>query len=127
MRPDYSGPPHPARDAGIKPFGCYHTGLLVSPTRVARRYLVSGRVQGVGFRFFAEEAGRREGLRGWVRNLPDGRVEITAEGEPEAMARFEIAVRQGPRGARVDDVRVDPDMNIDPGGQITGVTGFNIR
>ena len=95
--------------------------------RVARRYVVSGRVQGVGFRFFAEEAGRREGLRGWVRNLPDGRVEITAEGDTEALTRFEIAVRQGPRGARVDEVKVDPDMNIDPADQIAGVTGFNIR
>ena len=44
--------------------------------RVARRYLVSGRVQGVGFRYFAEAAARREGLHGWVRNLPDGRVEV---------------------------------------------------
>ena len=64
---------------------------------------------------------------GWVRNLPDGRVEIAAEGETEALARFEIVVRQGPRGARVDDVKIDPDMSIDPAGQITGVTGFNIR
>ena len=47
----------------------------------ARRYLISGRVQGVGFRFFAESAAMREGLHGWVRNLPDGRVEIAAEGE----------------------------------------------
>jgi acylphosphatase len=74
--------------------------------RVARRYLVSGRVQGVGFRMFAWEAATREGLDGWVRNLPDGRVEILAEGETEAVQRFERQVRSGPRGSRVDDVAV---------------------
>jgi acylphosphatase len=72
--------------------------------RLARRILVSGRVQGVGFRFFTQAAAIREGLHGWVRNLPDGRVEISAEGEAEALDRFEHAVRHGPRGARVEDV-----------------------
>ena len=43
--------------------------------RVARRYLISGRVQGVGFRYFAKDVADREGVTGWVRNLPDGRVE----------------------------------------------------
>ena len=74
--------------------------------RVARRFVVSGRVQGVGFRFFAEAAGRREGLQGSVRNLPDGCVEAVCEGEADAVARFELAVRQGPPGARVDDVKM---------------------
>ena len=71
---------------------------------MARRFLISGRVQGVGFRFFAEAAGRREGLQGSVRNLPDGSVEAVCEGNADAVARFELAVRQGPPGARVDDV-----------------------
>jgi acylphosphatase len=75
--------------------------------RVARRYLVSGRVQGVGFRFFTEDAARREAVHGWVRNLPDGRVEIAAEGEAEAVNRFERAVRHGPPGARVDHIEVN--------------------
>jgi acylphosphatase len=75
--------------------------------RVARRYLISGRVQGVGFRYFTEAAAAREGLHGWVRNLPDGRVEIDVEGEAEAMERFERNVRHGPPGARVSDVQVD--------------------
>ena len=75
--------------------------------RVARRYFISGRVQGVGFRYFAEAAAAREGLHGWVRNLPDGRVEATAEGESEAMERFERAIRHGPPGARVERVDVD--------------------
>ena len=72
--------------------------------RVARRYLISGRVQGVGFRYFTEAAAAREGLHGWVRNLPDGRVEIDVEGEAEAMERFERNVSHGPPGARVSDV-----------------------
>ena len=72
--------------------------------RVARRYVISGRVQGVGFRFFAKAAGRREDLQGWVRNLADGRVEVVCEGDADAVERFERAIRQGPPGARVDGV-----------------------
>jgi acylphosphatase len=75
--------------------------------RVARRYVISGRVQGVGFRFFTEAAAAREGLHGWVKNLPDGRVEISAEGEAEAIERFERHVRHGPPGARVSAVQAD--------------------
>ena len=70
----------------------------------ARRFLVSGRVQGVGFRFFVAEAARREGLRGWVANLPDGRVEALVEGDEEAVQRVEHRIRQGPPGARVQNV-----------------------
>jgi acylphosphatase len=86
---------------------------------IARRYLVSGRVQGVGFRFFTEEAARREGLHGYVRNLPDGRVETMIEGDAEAVRRFERAVRTGPRGARVDDVETD---ELQPTGRAIGFT-----
>jgi acylphosphatase len=69
--------------------------------------LISGRVQGVGFRFFAEEAAAHEGLHGWVRNLPDGRVEIEIEGEIEAVQRFERHISHGPPGARVSGLHVD--------------------
>ena len=72
--------------------------------RLARRYIVSGRVQGVGFRFFVNRMASIEGLNGWVRNLPDGRVEIRAEGESESLERFERHVRQGPPASRVDEV-----------------------
>jgi acylphosphatase len=72
--------------------------------RSARRFLISGRVQGVGFRFFTEAAGRREGLEGWVRNLPDRSVEVVCEGDEIALERFERALRTGPPGARVDGV-----------------------
>ena len=74
---------------------------------VARRFLVSGHVQGVGFRFFAADAARREGLSGSVRNLDDGRVEAVAEGEAESMVRFERALRRGPSRARVEHVIVE--------------------
>jgi acylphosphatase len=56
--------------------------------RVARRFLISGRVQGVGFRYYAERVASRDGIHGWVRNLPDGRVEVFAEGEIEAVDRL---------------------------------------
>jgi acylphosphatase len=87
----------------------------------ARRYLVRGRVQGVGFRFFTEGAARLEGLHGWVANRPDGTVEILAEGDREALVRFERQLRMGPPGARVDEVHIDEDV---PTGRFTG---FSIR
>jgi acylphosphatase len=73
----------------------------------ARRYLIGGRVQGVGFRAFTEWQAAIEGLHGWVRNLPDGRVEITAEGDAEALQRFEQHLRHGPPGARVTGIDVE--------------------
>ena len=84
--------------------------------RVARRFVVSGRVQGVGFRYFTQDTARREGVTGWVRNLPDGGVEALVEGEAEAVTRVERALRTGPRGARVDRVYVDDE---DPTGSYT--------
>lgn len=89
--------------------------------RVARRYVIGGRVQGVGFRFFTEAAAAREGLHGWVQNLPDGRVEISAEGEADAIERFERHVRHGPPGARVSDVQVDDSAPTHR------ETGFSVR
>jgi acylphosphatase len=85
--------------------------------RVARNFLISGRVQGVGFRWFAQTVAEREGVHGWVRNLPDGRVEAQAEGDAEAVERFERALRHGPRGARIDEVDVDA---LTPTGRDTG-------
>ncbi|MGE3843059.1 MAG: acylphosphatase, partial [Vicinamibacterales bacterium] len=67
---------------------------------IARRYRITGRVQGVGFRFFTEAAAVREGIGGWVRNADDGAVEAFAEGDEEALLRFERAIRLGPAGAR---------------------------
>jgi acylphosphatase len=84
---------------------------------IARRFVISGRVQGVGFRRFAESAAAREGVHGWIRNLPDGRVEAQAEGDVEALERFERALRQGPPAARVETVDVDA---VAPTGRQTG-------
>ena len=75
--------------------------------RMARRFLVSGRVTGVGFRYFTRDAARREGLTGVVRNLSDGQVEAIAEGDAESLTRFEMALRRGPARARVEQVEVD--------------------
>ena len=82
---------------------------------------MSGRVQGVGFRYFALDAARRDGLHGYVTNNDDGTVEAVAEGEAEAVERFERALRRGPSRSRVERVMVDemqPEMKN---------TGFEIR
>jgi acylphosphatase len=89
--------------------------------RVARRFLISGRVQGVGFRYFTQDTARRENIHGSVRNLPDGRVEATAEGDEDAIARFEAALRHGPPGARVDDIDIEHTV---PDGRNSG---FSVR
>ena len=67
---------------------------------VARRFLISGRVQGVGFRFFVEARATTEGVHGWVRNLPDGRVEAVLEGDEDSVDRVEAALWRGPSGRR---------------------------
>ena len=74
--------------------------------RIARRFLISGRVQGVGFRYFTHDVATREGVTGHVRNLTDGRVEAFVEGDEEAVTRVERAIRMGPGGARVQSVDV---------------------
>jgi acylphosphatase len=83
--------------------------------------VVTGRVHGVGFRFFAEKAARVEGLHGWVTNLPDGRVEAVAEGERESVDRFELKMRRGPARAQIDAVAVE---DLPPSGRSTG---FSVR
>jgi acylphosphatase len=78
-----------------------------------RRYVVSGRVQGVGFRQFTAEKARGLKLAGWVRNLPDGNVEAEAEGDEQTLSAFEKALGQGPSFGRVDAVKKDdlPDSS----------------
>jgi acylphosphatase len=88
---------------------------------VARFFVVRGRVQNVGFRYFIEDAARREGLAGWVRNRPDGSVEVRAEGDREALDRFEGKVRTGPPAARIDHVTVHEDVPT------TRTDGFRVR
>jgi acylphosphatase len=75
------------------------------------RFVVSGRVQGVFFRGATQARMRELGLRGWVRNLPDGRVEAVAEGEDAALAHALEFLKRGPRGASVAGVEVaDADL-----------------
>ena len=56
---------------------------------IARRYYITGIVQGVGFRYFVKRKADLYGIAGWVRNLPDGRVEVFAQGDPEVLNEFE--------------------------------------
>ena len=65
-------------------------------------FLVKGRVQGVGFRWFVHREASELELRGWVRNTEDGDVEIVASGAPEDLSELRESLRRGPRGARVD-------------------------
>jgi acylphosphatase len=88
---------------------------------VSRRYVVRGRVQGVGFRWFTHDAAANEGLHGWVRNLADGSVEVVAEGERDSVDRMETAIRRGPPHARVEQVDIE---ELPPAHR---VTGFEIR
>jgi acylphosphatase len=76
----------------------------VEEKKHARRFLVRGRVQGVGFRWFVEREAHILGIAGWVRNTTDGRVEVLAQGTSEQLAGLSTHLRQGPRAARVDEV-----------------------
>jgi acylphosphatase len=73
---------------------------------VRRRVVVSGRVQGVGFRYAVSERARTRGVAGWVRNLPSGQVEAVFEGEERAVEGMVDFCRRGPLGASVRDVQV---------------------
>ncbi len=71
---------------------------------MVQHYLVKGRVQGVGFRWFVHREAAEIGLRGWVRNTDTGHVEIVAAGTPEQLLVLQAALRQGSRGSRVDAI-----------------------
>ncbi|RAI39428.1 acylphosphatase [Rhodoplanes roseus] len=75
---------------------------------IVRLLLVRGRVQGVGYRGWAEGEARRRDLEGWVRNRIGGAVEILVAGSPDRVEGFIAACRRGPFRARVDDLAVDP-------------------
>jgi acylphosphatase len=77
---------------------------MTNAARQAKRYVVSGRVQGVGFRYFVQRQAQALGLAGWVRNLPDGRVEAFIEGLPGQLARIETLLGEGPSMSRVESV-----------------------
>ena len=101
-------------------FSCQHLSVDSHPTfgtqtfvtinrsvgseKQARRYFVSGLVQGVGYRYFAQDAAERLHLTGYVRNLRDGRVEAYAIGTAEQLSRLRNALEKGPRGAMVHGI-----------------------
>jgi acylphosphatase len=72
----------------------------------ARRFIVRGRVQGVGFRWFVEREAHMLAIAGWVRNNHDGSVEVLAQGTRDQLAGLHSRLREGPRAARVDNVEV---------------------
>jgi acylphosphatase len=91
----------------------------------ARKFWVSGQVQGVGYRYFAVRVAREIGVQGWVRNLSDGRVEAYAAGPAHLLEDFEARLRRGPpagevRGVEVEEVTLD--KNVD-----ARIEGFDIR
>jgi acylphosphatase len=81
----------------------------------AKRLLITGRVQGVGFRFYAQRKARELGLTGWVRNRRDGSVEAVIQGAPAAVEAMIAWARRGPSSAVVADVQI-----IDAGGEYAG-------
>lgn len=87
----------------------------------ALRFVVRGRVQGVGFRWFVEREAHVLGVSGWVRNNADGSVEVLAQGTRDQLLGLRSRLRQGPRAARVDDVE-ESDV-----GPVAGLTSFRIE
>jgi len=75
------------------------------PIQEARRFVVRGRVQGVGFRWYVEREAHMLGIAGWVRNNHDGSVEVLAIGTRDQLLGLRSRLREGPRAARVDDVQ----------------------
>jgi acylphosphatase len=91
----------------------------------ARKFWISGQVQGVGYRYFAVRAARELGLKGWVRNLSDGRVEAYAAGPAHLLEDFEARLRKGPMSGEVRGVQVE-DVT-DGAGVDARIGGFDIR
>jgi len=87
----------------------------------AKRYIVRGRVQGVGFRWFVEREAHVLGIAGWVRNNHDGSVEILAQGTRDQLSGLHSRLREGPRAARVDAVEVSEDRPT------AGLSSFRIE
>lgn len=89
-------------------------------TKRAKRWVVSGTVQGVGFRFFVQHKASALGLSGWARNLDDGTVEVFASGAPERLSDLAAALHIGPPMAQVRGVE---EVDAEP----EGSTSFSIR
>lgn len=79
---------------------------MAEEKKIRVHLLISGIVQGVNFRYYTRETAKRLNLTGWVRNLPDGRVEAVAEGDESAIEKFIEWCKHGPSSARVDNVEI---------------------
>ncbi len=79
-------------------------GMKASPDGFARRFVVHGRVQGVGFRYFVQNEAVQLGLSGYVKNRADGTVEVCASGDREQVEDLKGRIAEGPRWSRVDRV-----------------------
>jgi len=90
-------------------------------TTLAKRYVIRGRVQGVGFRWFVEREAYLLQVAGWVRNNSDGTVEVLAQGTRDQLAGLHSRLREGPRAARVDEVEIS---DAEP---VAGMASFQIR
>jgi acylphosphatase len=90
---------------------------------MVQHFLVKGRVQGVGFRWFVHREAAEIGLRGWVRNTEDGHVEVLAAGEPGQLKDLMLALSKGSRGSRVDQV-LEHEMDEREG---AGLKSFEIE
>ena len=88
--------------------------------KTARRFVISGRVQGVGFRAFAQHAARDLGVTGWAQNLDNGDVEVHANSTPQHLDDFEARLRQGPRWSEVRSVTI---VEV----EVSDASGFYIR
>ena len=80
----------------------------MSDAKLAKRYFVSGMVQGVGFRYYTQAAAEKLRIHGFVRNLRDGRVEVFAMGAPQQHAEFRAMLERGPRFSSISEVREEP-------------------
>jgi acylphosphatase len=90
-------------------------------TTEARRFVIRGRVQGVGFRWFVEREAHILGIAGWVRNNSDGSVEVMAQGTRDQLSGLRSRLREGPRAARVDAV---DELETKP---VSGISSFRIE
>ena len=91
-------------------------------SRATYRWLVSGRVQGVAFRWFVLTAARPLGVAGWARNLPDGRVDVVGQANPEMLGILEGKLRKGPPSSHVQSVE-----KTDITSEVDGLNSFKIR
>jgi acylphosphatase len=88
---------------------------------ITRRVRITGRVQGVGFRYAMQDEAARRGVNGWVRNRSDGSVEALLHGEADAVESLTAWARHGPPGARVTELHSSTDTELIPG------PGFELR